>query len=94
MTLTHNVEAASVDPFMDFYNRNCVPEAQKAGLSKNEAQQGCTCTINSLRKKYSSAAFTTLLGKYRSGDATANRTLRSYGETCFSGIIDDLLFEN
>ncbi|MEA5509333.1 hypothetical protein VB715_06095 [Crocosphaera sp. UHCC 0190] len=93
VTLAQQASMAA-DPFKDFYDRNCVPEAQKAGLSKSEAQQGCTCTVNSLKKKYSTQAFSALLTKHRSGDAAATRTLRAYGETCFDKILDNLLFEN
>ena len=84
----------AADPFQDFYSRNCVPEAQKSGLTKSEAEQGCTCTVNSLKNKYTTPAFTALLNKYRSGDAQAKRTLTSYGEACFDKILDDLLFGN
>ncbi len=85
--------ARGADPFTDFFNRDCVPEAKKSGLTQKEATQGCTCTINALRKKYSSPAFNSLLSKYRSGDTAARRTLRSFGEPCFDEILDDILFE-
>jgi hypothetical protein len=90
---TQQVNAAS-DPFMDFFNKDCVPQAQKAGMTKAEAQQGCNCTIGTLRKKYSSPAFTGLLTKYRSGDANAKKTLTTYGQTCFEEILDNVLFDN
>ncbi|ACK67075.1 hypothetical protein PCC8801_3094 [Rippkaea orientalis PCC 8801] len=93
LTASQSVQASS-DPFADFMKNDCVPGAQKAGLTKNEAQQGCTCTMNTLRKKYSTPAFRTLLTKYRSGDAKAKQTLRSYGETCFEQVLDDILFED
>ena len=93
ITASHSVKAAS-DPFADFFKTDCVPEAQKAGLTKNEAQRGCTCTINTLRKKYSRDAFSSLLTKYRDGDAKVKETLRSYGETCFDEVLEDILFED
>lgn len=82
----------AADPFNDFYRQNCVPEAQKAGLTKSEAEQGCTCTVSTLRNKYTSQAFSTLLKKYRQGDAGAKRTLTSYGEACFDKILEELMF--
>ena len=84
----------AADPFQDFYNRNCVPEAQKSGLTKSEAEQGCTCTVNSLKNKYTTREFNDLLAAYRGGSANAKRTLTSYGEACFDKILDDLLFGN
>lgn len=93
VTATQNVRAQS-DPFMDFFNKDCVPGAQKSGLTKTEAQQGCTCTVNTLKNKYTSNDFRNLLTKYRSGDAKAEQTLRSYGETCFDEVLEDILFED
>ncbi len=93
LTVFQSSQAAS-DPFTDFMNKDCVPGAQQSGLKKDEAQKGCTCTVNDLRKKYSTQAFRGLLNKYRNGDAKAKQTLRSYGETCFEKVLDDILFEN
>jgi hypothetical protein len=90
---TQQVNAAS-DPFTDFLNKDCVPQAQKAGMTKAEAQKGCNCTISTLRKKYSLTAFTGLLTQYRNGDANAKKTLTGYGQTCFEEILDNVLFDN
>ncbi len=93
ITTVKTVRAQS-DPFTDFFNKDCVPEAQKSGLTKEEAQKGCTCTVNSLKNKYTSNDFRNLLTKYRGGDAKAKQTLTSYGQTCFDQVLEDILFEN
>ncbi|KFF41846.1 MAG: hypothetical protein ucyna2_00225 [Candidatus Atelocyanobacterium thalassa isolate SIO64986] len=90
--VSSNVNAA--DPFTQFYNQACVPEAKKAGLNENEAKKGCNCTIRSLKKKYSSQAFSTLYNKYRAKDGKARQTLTKFGETCFQAIFDNILFDS
>ncbi len=91
-TLTQNAEAA--DPFQRFYNESCVPEAKKAGFTQTEANEGCTCTVKALRNKYPTPDFAALLTKYLNGQSQARQTLTGYGQTCFEGIIDNILYEN
>lgn len=91
-TVTQNAEAA--DPFQRFYNDSCVPEAQKAGFTKTEAKQGCTCTINALRNEYPTAEFASLLTHYLSGQSQARQTLTRYGQNCFESIVEDIIYED
>lgn len=91
VSLAQNADAAN--PFTQFYNNNCVPEAKKAGLTQSEAQQICNCTVESLRKKYSTQAFSNLYAQYRNGDNTARRTLTRYGQNCSQEVLDDILWE-
>ncbi|WP_107669708.1 hypothetical protein [Cyanothece sp. BG0011] len=91
VSLAQNANAAN--PFTQFYNNNCVPEAKKAGLTQSEAQQICNCTVESLRKKYSTQAFSNLYAQYRNGDNTARRTLTRYGQNCSQEVLDDILWE-
>ncbi|MDJ0732432.1 MAG: hypothetical protein QNJ33_20895 [Crocosphaera sp.] len=91
-SLAQNANAAN--PFRQFYNNNCVPEAKKVGLTQSEAAQICNCTVKTLQEKYSTEAFVTLYAQYRNGDNTARRTLTRYGETCSQGVLDDILWEN
>ncbi|MDJ0511724.1 MAG: hypothetical protein QNJ64_21120 [Crocosphaera sp.] len=90
--VTQNAEAA--DAFERFYNQSCIPEAQKAGFTEAEAKQGCTCTINALRDKYPTPAFTALFARYLNGQSQARQTLTSYGQTCFEGILEEIIYEN
>ncbi|MGK7885306.1 MAG: hypothetical protein AB4057_11865 [Crocosphaera sp.] len=92
VSLPENADAAN--PFTQFYNNNCVPEAKKVGLTEAEATQICECTIKTLQQKYSTEAFATLYTQYRNGDNTARRTLTRYGETCSQDVLDDILWEN
>ncbi|HAC63759.1 MAG TPA: hypothetical protein DCF68_09520 [Cyanothece sp. UBA12306] len=91
-TTSHSVQAAR-DPFADFLKTDCVPGAEQAGLRKNEAQKGCTCAMNSLKKKYSTTEFEGLLTSHRNGDDKATSTLRSYSETCFDKVLEEIMFE-
>ncbi|MGK7957643.1 MAG: hypothetical protein AB4063_20655 [Crocosphaera sp.] len=92
VSLAQNADAAN--PFTQFYNNNCVPEAQQAGLTQAEATQICNCTVQALREKYSTEAFASLYSQYSSGNTTARRTLTRYGETCSQEVLDDILWEN
>ncbi|MDJ0600895.1 MAG: hypothetical protein QNJ37_18880 [Crocosphaera sp.] len=92
VSLAQNAEAAN--PFTQFYNNNCVPEAKKVGLTQSEAAQICNCTVKTLRERYSTEAFAALYTQYRNGDNTARRTLTRYGETCSQDVLDDILWEN
>ena len=90
--VSFHVNAA--DPFTQFYNQACVPEAKKTGLNDSEARKGCSCTVRSLKKKYSSQAFSALYNKYRAKDGKARQTLTRFGETCFEAVFDNILFGN
>ncbi|MDJ0660620.1 MAG: hypothetical protein QNJ42_14210 [Crocosphaera sp.] len=92
VSLAQNANAAN--PFTQFYNNNCVPEAKKAGLTQAEASQICNCTVQTLRKKYSTEAFASLYTQYTSGNTTARRTLTRYGETCSQEVLDDIMWDN
>lgn len=92
VSFAQNANAAS--PFTQFRNNNCVPEAKKAGLTQAEAIQICDCTVQTLRQKYSTQAFSNLYTQYKNGDNTARRTLTRYGQTCSQEVLDDILWEN
>lgn len=86
--------SASSDSFMDFYKKNCVPEAQASGLTREESQKLCNCTVNNLKNKYTFNDFQNLLTKYRNGELWAKEILTSYGTACFDEVLGDLLFED
>ncbi|MEL4898403.1 hypothetical protein [Crocosphaera sp. Alani8] len=86
--------ANAANPFTQFYNNNCVPEAKKIGLTETEANQICNCTVNTLKQKYSTEAFATLYTQYKNGDNAARRTLTRYGENCSQGVLEEILWEN
>ncbi|MDJ0844191.1 hypothetical protein [Crocosphaera sp.] len=92
VSLAQNADAAN--PFTQFYNNNCVPEATKVGLTQAEASQICNCTVRTLREKYSTEAFAALYAQYTSGDTAARRTLTRYGQSCSQEVLDDLLWDN
>ena len=91
--ISQKVSAAS-DPFVDFLKKNCVPEAQASGLTREESQKLCNCTVNTLKNKYILHDFQNLLTKYRNGDLWAKEILTSYGTACFDEVLGDLLFED
>ena len=91
-TIFVSLDVNAADTFTKFYNQACVPEAKKAGLNDKEARKGCNCTVRSLRKKYSSQAFSALYNKYRAKDSKARQTLTRFGETCFEAVFDNILF--
>ena len=91
--VSKNVSAAS-DPFTDFYKKNCVPEAQASGLTKEESRKLCNCTVNTLKIKYTLNDFQNLLARYRNRNLKAKEILTSYGTACFDEVLGDLLFED
>ena len=93
ISISQNVSAAP-DPFADFYQKNCVPEAQASGLTKEESRKLCNCTINTLKSKHTSNDFQNLLTRYRNKDPKAKQILTSYGTACFDEVLGDLLFED
>ncbi len=91
VSVAENADAA--DPFRRFYSETCIPEAKKEGFTQAEAEKGCDCTVKTLRNKYSTQAFSTLLNKFRNGDGAAEQTLANHGTSCFEDIFGDILFE-
>ncbi|BBA79809.1 hypothetical protein RGRSB_1368 [cyanobacterium endosymbiont of Rhopalodia gibberula] len=91
--ISKNVNAAP-DPFTDFYQKNCVPEAQASGLTKEESRKLCNCTVNILKSKHTFNDFQNLLTRYRNRDPKAKEILTSYGTACFDEVLGDLLFED
>ncbi|WGT67223.1 hypothetical protein [cyanobacterium endosymbiont of Epithemia clementina EcSB] len=91
--IAQNVSAAP-EPFADFYQKNCVPEAQASGLTKEESRKLCNCTVNTLKSKHTFNDFQNLLARYRNRDPKAKEILTSYGTACFDEVLGDLLFED
>jgi hypothetical protein len=86
--------SAAPDPFADFYQKNCIPEAQASGLTKEESRKLCNCTVNTLKSKHTFNDFQNLLNRYRNRDPKAKEILTSYGTACFDKVLGDLLFED
>ncbi|YAI82571.1 MAG: hypothetical protein ACQJCO_03060 [cyanobacterium endosymbiont of Rhopalodia sterrenbergii] len=93
ISISQNVSAVT-DPFADFYQKNCVPEAQASGLTKEESRKLCNCTVNTLKNKHTFNDFQNLLTRYRNRDPKAKEILTSYGTACFDEVLGDLLFED
>jgi hypothetical protein len=80
------VQSTSSRYSFEDYKKECLQRARKEGLSKEDAEKLCTCTINRFRSRYTIVQFRSLVQKSKTNKA-ARATLTQVGEQCFEEIL-------
>jgi hypothetical protein len=82
LVLRPSTSAAKTAITFEEYYKQCLARIQNAGIQGKLAQDICSCTIATFKKRYSLDEFNRVVEKSKADKATA-KLLAEVGETCF-----------